>query len=67
MPAATHDGKAVSGPFKDETNPTTDHGVASFTGAGRRTSAAGTTNIIENPLTVSHTHTWSRNPSSDPN
>jgi hypothetical protein len=53
VPAATHDGKEVSGPFKDETDP--GHGASvNFTGAARRSSAAGTTvNIIENPLTVS--------------
>jgi sugar porter (SP) family MFS transporter len=49
-PIATHDGKNVSGPFKDETDPT-GAPATSFTGAGRRASAAGTTNIIENPLT----------------
>ncbi|KAK0389349.1 hypothetical protein NLU13_2924 [Sarocladium strictum] len=49
VPVAMHDGKQVSGAFKDETDPVAG-GVTSFTGAGRRTSAAGTSNVIENPL-----------------
>lgn len=61
VPVATHDGENVSGPFKDETGPT-GAPVTSFTGAGRRASAAGTTNIIENPLTVSNTQALSKVP-----
>lgn len=56
VPVATHDDKQGSSDIQDENG-----GVTSFTGARRRSSAAGTFNVIENPLTVSdlpHHQAW---------